>query len=184
MYPSRNSVNICRMARRIRTQKEPHAGIFYPPGAPPPMFLSSSIIHDVLRQAVKTAHIQFFSPWIPACISSPLPACKTNKETGFSPLWPWQPKGMAGVCCCCFLFACRTPLFLCEGGSLKQPFCHFRPGSLCSATWSPSVFNCSCLELYICSEITGHRESHCLLLPPATDTLQACCDVSVIHTQV
>lgn len=88
----------------------PHAGIFSPPGAPPPTLLNSSIIHDVLRPAVKTAHVQFFSPRIPACVSSPLLACKTNKETGFCPLCP---NGVAGVCCC-FLCACQTLLFLCE----------------------------------------------------------------------
>lgn len=63
---------------------------------------------------MKTVHIQFFSPWIPAYTSSPLPAFKTNKETGFPPLWPRQPKGVAGVCCC-FLFDCQAPLFLGEG---------------------------------------------------------------------
>lgn len=141
----------------------PHAGIFSPPGAPPPTLINFSIIHDVLRPAVKTAHVQLFSPRIPACVSSPLLACKTNKETGFCPLCP---NGVAGVCCC-FLCACQTLLFLCEG-SLRQSFRHLWPGCRQSATGSPSVFSCSCLDLYLHSEITGHRESHCLPAAPAS----------------
>lgn len=162
----------------------PHAGIFSPPGAPPPTLINFSIIHDVLRPAVKTAHVQLFSPRIPACVSSPLLACKTNKETGFCPLclMEWLVSAAAFSVPVKPYCSCVRDLWDSHSVIYGLAVARVLPGV--------QVFSVAVVWIYICTvkSLGIEKATACLLLLPATDTLQAiqpaCCDVSVMCTRV